>query len=476
MAVSRLLSLHSRYTERLWLSYFLAVGSPLAALLLVWALERSSHIVPVYPIFTVAVILSAVLGGLVPGLVAVGVSLLCIYGALSSRYIPLLGQSLARLSLLVFAVIGVFVSIAVGALSNSQKAFRQSEERLRALVMASSDVLFRMSPDWTEMRQLRSQSSILDSEEPRSDWLARYVYLEDRQQVLSTIEEAIRTKSAFELEHRVLRGDGNVGWAFSRAVPLVEANGDIVEWFGAVTDITERKRAQEALLRGEKLASAGRMAAVIAHELNNPLAAVTNLLFLTKRIQELPESARQYLETAEAELGRMAHITRQSLGFYREAATPALTSVNSILESALDLLKNKVKAKHALIEKQWDGDEQVMAVAGELRQVFANILTNSLDAIADRGKITLRITATQNHVRVTVADNGKGISASSRRHIFEPFYTTKGLSGTGLGLWVSREIIQKHGGVIQMRSKVEHGTVFSVVLRLSSERSVGRSA
>jgi PAS domain S-box-containing protein len=239
------------------------------------------------------------------------------------------------------------------------------------------------------------------------------------------------------------------------------------------TDITDRKRAEEALLRSEKLASVGRMAATIAHEINNPLESVMSLLFLIKENKELPESASQCLEIADGELKRIAHITRQSLGFYRESNAPAVTSVNAVLESAVDLLKSKIKAKHAVIEKQWDGDVQLTAVGGELRQVFSNLLSNSLDAIDANGTIKLRVSsgaALKNRhrfIRVTVADNGKGISASSRQHIFEPFFTTKGTVGTGLGLWVSKQIVDKHGGTIRMRSSnngARRGTVFSVVL------------
>ncbi len=156
-------------------------------------------------------------------------------------------------------------------------------------------------------------------------------------------------------------------------------------------DISERKRAEQALLRSEKLASVGRMAAAIAHEINNPLEAVTNALFIAKSAGNLPETACQYLDMADAELKRIAHITRQSLGFYRESNAPALMSVNAVLESAIDLLKSRIKAKQAVIEKQWDGDVQVIAVAGELRQVFSNLLSNSLDAIDVQGTIKLRV-------------------------------------------------------------------------------------
>ncbi len=241
-------------------------------------------------------------------------------------------------------------------------------------------------------------------------------------------------------------------------------------------ETTGRKQTEQALLRSEKLASVGRMAATIAHEINNPLEAVMSLLFLAKGDQELPESVRQHLEIADGELNRIAHITRQSLGFYRESNAPALTSVNAVLESTVGLLKSRIRAKQAVIEKQWDGDVGITAVAGELRQVFSNLLANSLDAIDEKGTIKLRVSLGTNFstgrrcVRITVADNGQGIGQSSRQHIFEPFFTTKGTVGTGLGLWVSKQIVDKHGGTIRMRSSnngERRGTVFSVVLPVS---------
>ena len=197
------------------------------------------------------------------------------------------------------------------------------------------------------------------------------------------------------------------------------AAGNVTLAVITIEDITTQKQSEAALIRSEKLASVGRMAATIAHEINNPLAAVMNLLFLAKSLKDLPESACQYLDMADAELKRIAHITRQSLGFYRESNAPALTSVNAVLESAVDLLKSKIKAKHAVIEKQWDGDVEVTAVAGELRQVFSNLLANSLDAIDEKGTIKLRVSSAafkngDRCVRVTVADNGKGISADGR--------------------------------------------------------------
>ena len=238
-------------------------------------------------------------------------------------------------------------------------------------------------------------------------------------------------------------------------------------------DISERKRTEEALLRSEKLASVGRMAATIAHEINNPLAAITNTLYLARMQADQPASVREFLDVAEDELKRITHITRQTLGFYRESSSPMPVSVNEVLDSALDLMKSKIGTKRALIEKDWEAEATVWAIAGELRQVFSNLLGNSLDAIDEGGTIKLRVSSGADFkdgrrtVRVAVADNGKGIAESSKPRIFEPFFTTKGTVGTGLGLWVTKQIIDKHHGKVRMRScpdGARRGTVFMVSL------------
>lgn len=238
-------------------------------------------------------------------------------------------------------------------------------------------------------------------------------------------------------------------------------------------DISERKRTEEALLRSEKLASVGRMAATIAHEINNPLAAITNTLFLARMQADEPALVREFLDVAEDELKRITHITRQTLGFYRESSSPMTLSVNEVMDSAVDLMKSKIGTKRAVIEKKWKGDVEASAIGGELRQVFSNLLGNSLDAIDEGGIIKLRISSGAGFkdgprtVRITVADNGKGITETSKPHIFEPFFTTKGTVGTGLGLWVTKQIIDKHHGKVRMRSSTDgarRGTVFMVTL------------
>jgi signal transduction histidine kinase len=348
----------------------------------------------------------------------------------------------------------------------------RSEEHFRALAAATSDVLYQMSPDWSVMRHLDGGRFIDDTNAPDRGWLLHYIPAEDQPVVISAIEQAIRTKTRFELEHRVLRCGGGIGWTFSRAVPLLNERGQITEWFGAARDITERKVAEEALLRSERLASLGRMAATISHEINNPLEAMINLLFLALHTEELPARAREYLDEVEAELGHVTHITRQALGFYREPATPAETCLDALVNSALDLARRKIASKHVTIDRQFRAHPKITAIGGELRQVFSNLLINSVDAVGEQGTIKVRISrcrsrAGQCSVRVSIADNGAGIPLASRQRIFDPLFTTKGAVGTGLGLWVARQIVEKHGGKIQMRSSVggsHHGSTFCVLL------------
>lgn len=241
---------------------------------------------------------------------------------------------------------------------------------------------------------------------------------------------------------------------------------------GTAFDVTERKLAQEALIRTEKLASVGRMAATVAHEINNPLAAIMNSLYIARSMPNL-ETAKPFLETADEELKRVAHLTRQALGFYKEPSNASDIQLAELMDSTMNLLKNKIKAKHAHVLKEYEPETTVNAIAGEIRQVFSNLLVNSLEAIAEKGTIRVRIRSTQHPqtgepcVRVLVADNGSGISSSARPHIFEPLFTTREGLGTGLGLWVTGKIIEKHHGSIRVHSRTEgpnRGTSFSIMV------------
>jgi PAS domain S-box-containing protein len=261
--------------------------------------------------------------------------------------------------------------------------------------------------------------------------------------------------------------------------PLRDAAGSITGITCATIDITDRKRemadlqrAHEALMKSEKLAAVGRLASSIAHEINNPLEAVNNILYIARTSPECPDSVIDFLLMAEEELQRVAHVTRQTLGFYREAVLPTKVPLERILDSAVDLHRRRALERKAIVRKQYRGDFQVTAIPGELRQVFSNLLANSLDAIEDGGTVILRTSRFTSrsgdpHLRIVVADNGSGIPPEIQERIFEPLFTTKVATGSGLGLWVVRQIIDKHGGSIAVRSRTAgafHGTSFVVTL------------
>ncbi len=243
-------------------------------------------------------------------------------------------------------------------------------------------------------------------------------------------------------------------------------------------DLTEQKRGEEVLRRTEKLAATGRLAASIAHEINNPLEAVTNCLFLIGT-EELNGRAQEFLRMAQRELDRVSHITTQTLRFYRQSTRPVDSDVNELLDSVIALFEPRMRTFSIRIERRYGEVPPVSAYEGEIRQVLANLVGNAVDAMQrDGGRLVLRTArgldarSGVEGVFVTVGDTGSGMDRATRARIFEPFFSTKGITGTGLGLWVSQSILEKHGGRALVRSKQRNGdgqpggTVFRVFLPL----------
>lgn len=238
-------------------------------------------------------------------------------------------------------------------------------------------------------------------------------------------------------------------------------------------DIGDRKRSEEALRITEKLANTGRMAATIAHEINNPLEAITNLVYLIGVSPALDPDTRKYVDMAQAELDRVTHISKQTLGFYRQSNLLAEFSLVEVTEGVITLLERKLSTAQIEIDRRYETEAILHGYAGEMRQVISNLILNALEAVGSNGKICVHIYQAHDRrtgepgVRFTVLDSGPGIPPSKMHSIFEPFFTTKQEKGTGLGLWVSNGIIHKHGGRMQVRSSqhpVGHGTCFSFFL------------
>jgi signal transduction histidine kinase len=243
---------------------------------------------------------------------------------------------------------------------------------------------------------------------------------------------------------------------------------------GMGADITHRHVEEEALRRSEKLATAGRLAATIAHEINNPLEAVTNLLYLMRQDSHLSHEAQALLRATDEQLSRVNHIARQTLGFYRDRNTPETVHVVQVLEELLGIFQTRLAARQIHVVKEYERVGAITAFKGELRQVLSNLITNAIDASAVGSRLVLRVkpenSAPANAgqlVRVEVEDFGPGIRPGERARIFEPFFTTKSDVGTGLGLWVSKQIVEKNGGQIAFRTNCDDGnsgTCFSVVM------------
>lgn len=299
-------------------------------------------------------------------------------------------------------------------------------------------------------------------------WL-QSIQPEDRERVRHSMRLSITTGIEHETDYRVRTADGSVRWLLSKAVVQREEHGMKQRLLGVSMDITTIKQAQEALLQSEKLAAAGRLAASISHEINNPLESITNLLFLVGGDPQLPEHLKAFVQQAEQELARVSHIATQTLRFYRQSTKPTSADMSALLDSVLALHRGRFANMQVEVVKQYRTNATLLCFEGELRQVFTNLVGNALDAMFGKdGRLLLR-TATrrewstgQKGIRVTICDNGSGISPEVLKRIFEPFYSTKGLRGTGLGLWVSKEIIAKHRGIVKVRSKIGRGTIFSV--------------
>ncbi|HEY6447041.1 MAG TPA: ATP-binding protein [Acidobacteriaceae bacterium] len=237
--------------------------------------------------------------------------------------------------------------------------------------------------------------------------------------------------------------------------------------------LAERVAAEELLRKTEKLAVAARLASSFSHEINNPLASVTNLLYLIGVSSSLNDT-KKYAEIGVRELARVSEIVTENLRFHKESTTPVAVQIAPIINAALNLYQARLAAAQITVKRDLRDCSPVLGRPGELRQLILNLIANAVDAIGRSGILSIRIASTREHnngsrpgVRLTIGDTGSGIRPDIRDTLFEPFVSTKGDTGTGLGLWVSSEIVRRHGGTIQVKSRAHSpctGTVFSVFL------------
>ena len=367
-----------------------------------------------------------------------------------------------------------------------RKAAEDARRRLAAIVESSGDAI--VSKDL---------HGIVKSWNPQAERMFGYTAEEMIGQPITIIvppefysdEEMIlgKIKNGETIDHfetvRVAKSGERIDVSLSIS-PIKDEQGRILGAAKIARDIREHKRIERALRTTEKLAAAGRLAATVAHEINNPLEAVTNLIYLAKRNLPNADKVAAYLLSASQELDRVAHITRQTLGFYRDTTSPIRMNLANTIDDLLLLYEKRLEVRHIKIVKQFERDAEVTAFAGEIRQAISNLLTNSMDAMPAGGSLTIRVRKAHEWnnsgapgVRITIADTGSGITPQHRKNLFQPFFTTKPDVGTGLGLWITQGIVDKHGGLLHLKSRTSigtSGTAFSILIPCNGKQGVER--
>lgn len=243
--------------------------------------------------------------------------------------------------------------------------------------------------------------------------------------------------------------------------PIRDETGRIIGASKIARDISDRKRMERLLVEAEKLAANGRMAASIAHEINNPLESLMNLIYLARQNSPLGGKAHGYLVTAEDELERVSHIARQTLGYYRDTGSPASLYIHDLLENVLTVYRSKLTSNSISTDMQFDDSQKIVVSKGEMLQVFSNVVANAIDAMARGGVLTICTAISEGPkgkgIEIIVRDTGTGIRQDQLERVFEPFFTTKGEVGTGIGLWVARQLVNKRGGSISISSSTQQG-------------------
>ncbi|HLY43405.1 MAG TPA: PAS domain S-box protein [Terracidiphilus sp.] len=297
---------------------------------------------------------------------------------------------------------------------------------------------------------------------------------DDETRILSTIARGERIE---HFETVRVKKNGEPIEVSITVSPVRDEAGRIIGAAKIARDVTQRKKAELALRTSERLASVGRLAATVAHEINNPLESVVNLIYLARNCDDATEIKR-FLDLAEEELDRVSHLTRQTLNLYREPKGATNIRIGALVKSVLTVFASRARNKRIRIRTEINDELELCAVPGEIRQVVANLVSNAIDAIDSGGEVRIRVSGSMRWrdgrrpgVRIAVADSGYGISPSALPRLFEPFFTTKTGTGTGLGLWVCKSIVDSQNGLIQVRSSTapgRTGTVFSVFLPAES--------
>jgi signal transduction histidine kinase len=300
------------------------------------------------------------------------------------------------------------------------------------------------------------------------------VHPEDEKKLNRILLQQIREPASFQVEYRLLGAETR--WFRTNGQAVTRSAEKPRRMVGVTFDITKAKQAEEALRNSERLATAGQLAATIAHEINNPLESIGSLVHLVQRTEGMPVEAAEYLDLIKGEVERLADISRYTLGLYKESRTPVNVALGDALNVILSLYRKKAYKKKAQLNTAWNNNLRFCGAVGELKQIVANLVSNAVDASHEGGTIVVRaresVRGDLPGILITVADDGSGISVKNRKRVFNPFFTTKEEKGTGLGLWVTQDLVARVGGDIRLKTAVtgpHRGTTFTVFLPTTSD-------
>ena len=355
----------------------------------------------------------------------------------------------------------------------ARRAVEEREEQFRVLADSIPQLAWMAYPDgsieWYNQRWYDYTGTTF--EEMRGWGWQSVHHPEKLPQVIARYKHSMETGEPFEMEFPLRGADGVYRPFLALALPVRDSDGNILRWFGTNTNMEAQQRAEAALRQSEKLAAVGRLASSIAHEINNPLEGVTNLIYLA-RGSAVSAETRTYLQIAEDELKRVSQITNQTLRFHKQQSAATPTDCRELLDSVLTLYRGKLSREGIRLQIDARDCPPMVCYAGEIRQVLANLIGNALDAMPGGGILRVRLRPATNWrkgdrgIRFTICDSGHGIPPQIIKRIYEPFFTTRGETGTGLGLWVSAGIVDNHGGSIHVRSSTrppKNGTAFTII-------------
>ncbi len=341
-----------------------------------------------------------------------------------------------------------------GRLADALDTLQLKTDALIEAQQASGSVVWTYNPARREIQWAEGGASIFGrplDDLSMADLPLQLAIEEDRAALDEAFQEAFATGAPLQIQFRSRLPNGELRWFESRG-RLSPRQKNL--WRGVTIDITERKSAELALVRSEKLAAIGRLSATIAHEMNNPLEAVTNLLFLSSADATLSTETRNYLGAADQELRRLASIARHTLSFARARSSGGPAHTATLLEAVVEMFQPRCASQGGEIHLEHNPNLTVAAPADEVRQMLTNLVSNACDAIeGPSGRIAIDVSADEEFATIEVRDNGVGISHENLNHIFEPFFTTKPDVGTGIGLWVTRELVEKSGGEIEVHTE-----------------------